>query len=806
MKPLNLPQVDHRARSTRNATGALVFLLVLGVALLSPPGLPAQQTGQGPVLQNIVVLGLDETGEAVAREAVPMPLGKPLTRQAMLQLEERLVSSNLPTEHLKISLQPINSDTVEDGGDIGKPSTGAELTLDFRPPARIASISVFPLVRIDAKELWAPIPIYAGDGFTEDSLKKILDAIRLTAEGAGHRDVSIIPHHRWLSDREVELGFIVEGSVSPLLHKLRFEDAGFGHASAIRKFLKEEEEDPFSKGSPVTAARLAEVETMAANLMVSQGYLDATARLLETSVARKGLEIRYVIDRGPRYEVGATYITGAKIPDPEFWKPASKGLEGRKLTGKRVKELEEALEKRAQTRGYMAPEVELDFTSNRIDRTVAVDVTVTEGEKSGMRRVLIERQRPERDYGKSWYHRAFVPPVEESIIRKQVRVREGEELNRKLIEDAERRLWRLGTFDSVEVTTAATSDTLTRDVVVKVRDKRTGILDVGLGVNDQIGPVIRATFSEGNVGGRADRLTYSGFLGFSETDFGGEVSYLDRYWKLGEKIVGERREPSLMYSAFLTEYSYRVYSERRTGGRLRTRYLVGDPMGPWSNSWGARLEHIDYNPFRGEDDFEESFESYLAATLSWHLTHDTRDRGDVDSTSGLLFDTGLELGDADGTLIKWTNHAEWHRPISRHWGWVSRGQFGLMPYDAQDVGISDRFQSGGLDTIRGFEYRGIGPVDDRNEDLHIGGSTMTALQNEIRYIYNKSVEFPLFLDVGTLDDSALKFSTPNATAGLGIRMKLPGTEQRAYLYYGEQLLSEDTDEQRSLHFGLTFGL
>lgn len=666
----------------------------------------------------------------------------------------------------------------------------------------VAEIGVLPLIPIDAERLRAVCTIQIGDAYDRESIAETAVALRNEAFRLGFPGARIVLRHDPLTTSSLAVDFIVEGATPPELSKVRIKGAGWINGHRACNYLKHLEPIAFDKGTTVTAALLQNVEGATTAFMRAQGYLEARARLAETSTNPKGVNVTYRVERGPRFRIAASQATGIRFPDPADWKPATEDLENKPLTVKRIRELEDAITERAREDGYMAPTVEMEFVPSADEHEVTVTAHIDEGTTSTLGEVKIERVPPENGYGKSWYHRRVAPPVAEEIIRKQIRARMGDTLNHRVLDDASRRLWRLGTFDQVDVDTTATSSSLVRDLFVKVRSQRTGSFVSSLGWADEIGPIGRLKFSEGNFHGCADMLT----LGISATNagLGGEVSYLDRYWERGERWLGEDREPSLLWSAYLNARGYDQYEERHAGGSLGLSYLLGDTPGPWSNSWLATVEQVSYQPYETADRYKEDFSSYLAATLAWHLTYDMRDRGDWDSTRGLLFDTSLETGFARGFLLKWTTRMDWRRPIARRWTWLVQGEMGLMPLNATSVGLSHRCHAGGLDGIRGFRYRGLGPVDPKNDELHIGGATLLTLRNEIRYHFNDKIQLPFFFDLGSLSENPFGWGGLRASAGLGIRYHMSDSNKQAYLYFAQNLLREKTDDEQIIRFGFSF--
>src|SRR5690606_26373114 len=131
-------------------------------------------------------------------------------------------------------------------------------------------------------------------------------------------------------------------------------------------------------------------------------------------------------------------------------------------------------------------------------------------------------------------------------------------------------------------------------------------------------------------------------------------------------------------------------------------------------------------------------------------------------TKGYKVSGGIEPGFAQNSYIKFLHSLEVARALDRQENWVYYygHNAGLMPNDAERIGISERFFIGGTSTIRGFQPHGIGPRDENEHDVHVGGVTMLTQRHELRRRFARYLSGRLFLDAGVLEDQPLHVDKP----------------------------------------------
>jgi outer membrane protein assembly factor BamA len=211
----------------------------------------------------------------------------------------------------------------------------------------------------------------------------------------------------------------------------------------------------------------------------------------------------------------------------------------------------------------------------------------------------------------------------------------------------------------------------------------------------------------------------------------------------------------------------------------------------------GRLEYIRLREADGFDPKEDLDVSYPVATVRLGVFDDTS-YPRANPSEGRRLAGGVELGYADGPLIKFSGDAEYHYRLSKNLVYHFNPSFGLIPYDSDNIGITERFFLGGSDDLRGFAFRGAGRRDDDDEDVGIGGAVKLLVRNELSSPVYDPVSGVVFLDVGTLGGSPFDIEAPRASAGVGARFAMGRTA--IALDLAAPLIKQGDDQTQFLHF------
>jgi outer membrane protein insertion porin family len=167
----------------------------------------------------------------------------------------------------------------------------------------------------------------------------------------------------------------------------------------------------------------------------------------------------------------------------------------------------------------------------------------------------------------------------------------------------------------------------------------------------------------------------------------------------------------------------------------------------------------------------------LTSALSFTFTMDTRDDYFVPTKgerhSLFIQNAGGILG-GDNYFIKVQGETSWYFPLPMKTVLNLRGKAGMIePYGGKKAPIYEKFFVGGLQTMRGFEFGMVGPVDQNKEPL--GSKKMLVMNTE--WIFPLATEIglrgALFWDIGNGFDKYSDLFPLRMGMGVGIRWFSP---------------------------------
>ena len=249
---------------------------------------------------------------------------------------------------------------------------------------------------------------------------------------------------------------------------------------------------------------------------------------------------------------------------------------------------------------------------------------------------------------------------------------------------------------------------------------------------------------------------------------------------------------------------YRDWKEQRSGGKLTFAHQFGTQS---AGVIGIRAEDVNLNGFRYPAPAllldAAGHTTLISVRPSFKI--DTRDNPFL-TNSGHYAEVAYEAGFGTYTFSKLTAEArQYFVTGSRPDGSGKRvlSIRGFMGFASQDTPIYERFFAGNLNSLRGFQYRGIGPFV---LGVNTGGIMESLTSVEYRFPWNAKDTFSqvFFVDTGTVENT-YSISNYRVAVGTGIRVLIPQIFKQAPLAFDLAFPISKGPEDRVQAFNFSIG-
>jgi outer membrane protein insertion porin family len=421
----------------------------------------------------------------------------------------------------------------------------------------------------------------------------------------------------------------------------------------------------------------------------------------------------------------------------------------------------------------MKPDVSIDYETHR----ALVDFRVEE--KSQFSIADVRLQGLERTKAK--------------VVKRELLFRPGEVIGYSRLLESQRRLYLTGLFQSVFIRPepAASGDSAKKDILIELKENESLEFNDAAGYGSVEKLRGRVEVFNSNLGGTALKAGLT--LRASFISRAAEASFTEP-WTLG---VPWRTDLNLL-AEYLEEPGYNIL---RKVGRL----AFGRTFGKRSTaSLAYRYEDAELSHVQVEAVPPELKSNLRTLTLS--LIYDTRDNL-FNSTRGVYAEGRNEIAGSflsgTDTFVRLSGRLKYFHPLKRSTILATSLEVGWMDFfgTSEDIPLNERFYAGGPNSVRGFGYQLVGPLDAQGDPI---GGRFQVVWNllEIRQSIYRMIGGVLFADVGNVWLSAKDFQLRDirTSAGVGLRVNTPIGIAR--LDYGVNLQPEEGELGQRLYFNM----
>lgn len=511
----------------------------------------------------------------------------------------------------------------------------------------------------------------------------------------------------------------------------------------------------------------------------NQGYLDAT--ITDTTLAvdkeKNAVDVKITIDEGQLYLVDGITIFGNSVFSDSLLLTLVKLKEGEPCRRNLIHQGMLDMVSLYANHGYLEASIQPELRDNRELHTVLIDFTVDEGRQSTVAEIDVRGlQVTDRD-----------------VVTRELLFKKGDVVNYTKLLKSERSLYLTGLFESVFIRPGDFDDSLetSRAILVDIKEKKSGQFNVAVGYGSVEKASGRIELASTNLSGTARKAAVSLSGSFIKRAVAGSFT---EPWTFGTRL---QTDANSSYE-FVEEPGF---SYTRLGARL----TVGKSFGQCARATITyRFENVRIRQVSIDNPPEDLKPHVRSLTLA--VIKDSRDNL-FDPHKGTLVQWSNELA---GAFLKGTNTfarsvlgVKKFVSLNRHTIVGSALEIGWMNYfgGSKDIPLNERFYTGGPTSIRGFDYRKVGPLDNDNDPL---GGKFELIWNvfEIRRAVYKMFGVVVFLDAGNVwsDIRAFRINDLRVSPGTGLRTNTPIGIIR--LDYGINVDPRNNEPHQKLYFGM----
>jgi outer membrane protein insertion porin family len=376
----------------------------------------------------------------------------------------------------------------------------------------------------------------------------------------------------------------------------------------------------------------------------------------------------------------------------------------------------------------------------------------------------------------------------DNVILRQVPLFPGQILTYPDLDLAKAQLMRLNIFTSGQDGPPPEVNVLDRegdaefkDIEIKVNEANTGSLIFGVGVNSNTGLIGSIVLNERNFDLFNPPTSLQDFLNGRAWRGAGQnfritamPGYIMQMYDASfiEPFLFDTRN-SLHEDMYFRMMFFNEYEEQRTGNRL----TIGRQLNRfWNVAIGTRVENVNVGNLPTGDpvDYTSVEGNNFQIGFPLTITRDSRDSL-LRPTQGSQIQASYEeltgkftFGVFNLLLNKF--FTTFHRPDgSGRQVLVYRGQFGLA---SSQTPVYERFFAGGFTTIRGFQWRDVGP---NVNGFFTGGDMLllNSLEYQVPVTANDQIFLVGFVDSGTVSRRITDFENYAVSVGFGVRFTVP---------------------------------
>ena len=663
------------------------------------------------------------------------------------------------------------------------------------------------------------IGLSEGGTFDRLSLDRVTQELRRQYNDRGKYNVEITPTVSPLDRNRVDVAIAVkEGKAAKIRHVNLIGTEKFPAEDILDLWESKEHNwaSWYRRDDQYSKEKLSGDLEKLNSWYLDRGYVDFSIDSTQVSISpdKRDMFVTAGVTEGEQYKISDIKVTGDTVLPQEDVEKMVIQKSGDTFSRALLEFSADGITNSLSNVGYAFAKVNPIPTSNRADRTVAVNMQVVPGPRVSVRRIVFKGNSRTSD----------------EVLRREMRQFENSWYSQAAIDRSKIRLQRLGYFESVDVETPPVTGSNDQvDVVYNVKETTSGSFVFGLGYSQSYGMTTSVQLSQNNFLGGGNRVSVEA----------SRSSYLQRYGFSYTNPYFTDDGVSLGYNLSWRELDYSDFNTAQYNSTNGAAQVVfGVPI--TENDTVSLMVGIDSNQITTYQGWtpqaiidyidaigQRTFHSWRTE-LGW--ARDTRNDYFM-PTRGTYQRVGLETTLPGSTV----EYYKLNYQFSKYWPIIpqlvinTRAEVGYGDSYGNDttrvitnpdgstrvvtatgLPFYENFYAGGTNSVRGFEDNTLGPRSEPtlsyNRGQPLGGSLKTVGSVEAyfpRLFDSPSARISAFVDFGNVYTGVDNFKANELRVSTGVALLWRAPVGPISISYAFPLKKEDGDEVERLQF--TFG-
>ena len=624
--------------------------------------------------------------------------------------------------------------------------------------------------------------------FSTSKLKKNIEDTREFLNASGYYQATIVPEVIKIDNNQVNLIINIDKKDISKIKNIYFIGNKYFSNSQLLDVITSKEDSWWKlfTSSALSEQRVEYDKQLLKDFYKNKGFFEAQIESAFASVDKSNnFSLTFSINSGKKHKFGDFEIktSTATFKDQdvnEIKAFSSKLLKNETYSTDVVNKLNRQVTSYLESKKYSNFEINIQELK-KSDDLISIALQLSEGQK-----VLIDKINIQGN-----------TITEEKVIRDSLVLAEGDYLNSTKVKKSVDNIKSRQLFSKVDYKVVDSEKKNFKDFNLFVKEQPTGSISAGVGYGSN-GGLFEASINERNFLGQGINLNFTGTLATEEIK--GEFSYVDPNFKQSEK------ELAASLFSIRDDYSNSGYQNTRAGTKFATKYEIYEDLFFRPNV-GIQYDKLEITG-AASNLLRSRAGNFTTSSVGYNFLIDKRD-SKFNPTSGSLFyfDQNIATFISDIPTLQTGVGTTLYKELfsEKFIGSAKARLANVTAFDNKDAKLSDRIFASTSD-LRGFEPRGVGPVDSRD---HVGGNNLATLSLKSTFPNpipeSLRANSFLFLDVGNVwgvDYSSLISDSSKIRSSTGIALDIVSPIGPLSFTYSIPLSKASTDKEQNFTFNI----